>query len=186
MLQTGLNELNLEFDRLLPYDHLNHPPLSIVVRSAGEEQGDFGHIYVNGVDESPNARGYNLVVIDPQTGAIDARENFDTFASEQESARMAQFIAQIPNGKIVAAAVRDEGAQHLTQEAVDGLKSLGAKQDLRGKFRWSHAILVTKGNPESAREAASETKVSQVFNAALVTEPNVAASVGEIRIEAQQ
>jgi Interleukin-like EMT inducer len=178
-----LNELSLEFDSILPYDRLNRPPLSIVVRSAGEEQGDFGHIYVNGVDESPNARGYNIVVIDPQTGAVDARENFDTFASEQESARMAQFIAQIPNGKIVAVAVRDEASLHLTQAAVDGLKSLGAKQDLHGKFRWSHAILATKGNPEDAREAASEITVSQVFNAALVTEPDVAATMGEIRIE---
>ena len=185
MLQTGLNELRLEFDDVLPYDRLNRPPLSIVVRSAGEEQGDFGHIYVNGVDESQNARGYNIVLIDPKTGAIDARESFDTFASAQESERMVQFIARIPAGEIVAVAVRDEGSLHLTQAAVDGLKSLGAKQDLRGRFRWSHALLVTQGNPEGAREAASETNVSQVFNAALITEPNVAASVGEIRIERQ-
>ncbi len=185
VLQTGLNELRLEFDNVLPYDRLNRPPLSVVVRSAGEEQGDFGHIYVNGVEESPNARGYNIVVIDPQTGAIDARENFDTFASEQESARMAEFIAQIPNGKIVAVAVRDEASSHLTQAVVDALKSLGAKQDLRGRFRWSHALLVTKGNPEGAREVASETNVSQVFNAALITEPNIAAIIGEIRIEPQ-
>lgn len=186
ILRTGLNELSLEFDRLLPYASMNNPPLSVVVRSAGEEQGDFGHVYVNGVDRSPNQRGYNIVVIDSPTGAVDATRSFDTFSSEQESARMTQFIAQIPVGKIVAIAVRDEASQHLTHEAVAGLKSLGAKLDLTGKFRWSHALLVTKGNPESAREAASETDVSQVFTAALITEPNIVASVGEIRIEPQQ
>lgn len=186
MLKTGLNELVFDFDAVLPYDRLNHPPLSIVVRSAGEEQGDFGHIYVNGVDQSPNARGYNIVAIDPLTGAIDGRENFDTFASDLESTRMGQFIDQIPNGKIVAVAVRDEASQHLTPAATEALKSLGAKLDLSGKFRWSHAFLVTKGTPQGAREAASETIVSQVFNAALITEPNIAATVGEIGIEAQQ
>lgn len=185
MLQVGLNELVLEFDRVIPYTGLNHPALSVVVRSAGEEQGDFGHIYVNGVDQSPNARGYNFVLINPQTGAIDARASFDTFASEQASAQMASFISQVPEGELVAVAVRDEASQHLTPAAVEALKSLGAKQDLIGKFRWSHALLVTKGNPAGAREAASETTVSQVFNAALVAEPNLAASVGEIRVEPQ-
>jgi Interleukin-like EMT inducer len=185
LLRTGANEMRVEFDRILPYDRLSQPPLSIVVRSAGEEQGDFGHVYVDGVDESPNARGYNVVVIDPRTGAIDAKEHFDTFASEQESERMAQFIAGVPEGKIVAAAVRDEGSQHLTQAAVEALKSLGSKLDLRGKFRWSHALLATKGKPAGTLEAASETDVSQVFNAEPVTEPNVAATVGAIRIQPQ-
>lgn len=185
MLQVGLNELILEFDKIIPYAGLNRPPLSVVVRSAGEEQGDFGHIYVDGVDESPNARGYNFVLINPKTAAIDARASFDTFSSEQESARMANFISQIPQGELVAVAVRDEASQHLTPAAAERLKSLGAKQDLVGKFRWSHALLITKGNPEGAREAASETKVSQVFNAALIAEQNIAASVGEIRVEPQ-
>ncbi|MCI0477531.1 MAG: hypothetical protein L0Y55_14895 [Anaerolineales bacterium] len=156
---------------------------SIVVRSAGEEQGAFGHIYVNGKAESPNARGYNIVVIDPRTGQARARANFDTFASEQESERMAQFIKQIPEGYLVAVAASDEASYRLTEEGVNALKSLGAKTDLRDKFRWSHAILATKGSAQSAREVASETNVSQIISGLGLIEPNIAASIGEIRIE---
>ncbi len=194
VLHSGLNEVTFQFSgtapvgsfmRELPFvtaDTYAHYP--IVVRSAGEEQGAFGHIYVSGVDESPNARGYNLVVIDSRSGAVYARANFDTFASEQDSARMAQFIAQIPSGKIVAVAARDEASFHLTPEAVDALKTIGAQQDLRGKFRWSHAIIGVKGaSSGSALECASEIRVCQLVVGIGATEPNIAASIGEIRIE---
>ena len=47
-----------------------------VVRSAGEETGDFAHIFVNGVDVAHNERGYNLVAIDAG-GTVLGREGFD-------------------------------------------------------------------------------------------------------------
>lgn len=186
LLRAGMNEITFSFDKPQPITASPNHPISLVVRSAGEEQGAFGHIYINGVDESPNARGYNMVVMDPQSGEITARENFDTFASEQESGRMAEFIAQIPAGKIVAIAASDEASYRLTQEGVDALKSLGAKTDLRNKFRWSHALLATKGSPQTAREAASETNVSQIISGLGLTEPNLAATFGDIRIEPAQ
>lgn len=188
-LRNGINEVTLRFDSSpqLAESKLSrtqgHGLFSIVVRSAGEEQGAFGHVYVNGKDQSPNARGYNIVVIDPRSGQVVARENFDTFTSEQESERMAEFIAQIPDGRIVAGAASDEASFRLTQEGIDALKSLGAKIDLRNKFRWSHALLATKGQQQTAREAASESNVSQIISELGLTEPNIAASIGEIRIE---
>ncbi len=184
LLRQGMNEITLTFDQTLPIAQSPNFPLAIVVRSAGEEQGAFGHIYVNGRDESPNLRGYNVVVINPgKSGAVEARANFDAFGSEQASERMAEFIAQIPNGRIVAVAASDEASYRLTQVGVDALKTLGAKIDLRGKFRWSHALLAVKGSPETAREAASEISVSQIIQGAGLTEPTVSASVGEIRLE---
>jgi len=183
LLHSGINEIALTFDQTLPITQSPNHQTSIVVRSAGEEQGAFGHIFVNGVDESPNARGYNIVVINPEIFQVEARENFDTFASEQEAERMAQFIAQIPNGRIVAVAASDEASFRLTQVGVDALQTLGAKIDLRNKFRWSHALLATKGSPQTAREVASETQVSQIIQGAGLLEPAVAAAIGEIRIE---
>lgn len=183
VLRQGINEITLTFDKTLPSAESSNHSLSIVVRSAGEEQGAFGHIFVNGRDESPNARGYNLVVINPEkSGAVEARANFDTFGSEQESERMAEFIAQIPDGRIVAVAASDEASYRLTQAGVDALKALGAQIDLRGKFRWSHALLAVKGSPHTAREAASEIQVSQIIQGIGLTEPTVAARIGEIRI----
>lgn len=183
VLRAGMNEITFEFrETALPVQTRFQTPL--VVRSAGEEQGAFGHIYVKGNDESPNARGYNVVVIDPERfGVVEARENFDTFASDQESERMANFIAQIPDGKIVGVAASDDASMHLTQAGAEALESLGANVDLRGKFRWSHALIARKGDPGSAREAASEIQVSQLIEGAGLIEPTAAVSIGEIRIE---
>ncbi|MCX7840397.1 MAG: hypothetical protein N2559_13240, partial [Anaerolineae bacterium] len=133
--RAGMNQIVLQFDALAPVTSVRAgnygigatsitAPVSIVARSAGSEIGDFAHIYVNGVDVAKNSRGYNIVVVNEQSGAIEASAAFDTFASRNESARLAQFIAQIPNGRIVAVAVRDEASRYLTQEAVDALRAI--------------------------------------------------------------
>ncbi|MCX7838737.1 MAG: hypothetical protein N2559_04680, partial [Anaerolineae bacterium] len=196
-LNSGMNEIILHFERLVPATRMpemastylvarNGPqsPVNLVVRSAGNEVGDFAHIYVNGVDAAKNSRGYNIVVINEQSGAIEASAAFDTFASPHESARLAQFIAQIPNGRIVAVAVRDEASRYLTQEAVDALRAIGAQEDLRGKWRWSHAIIGAKGATSgSVWEAAFETMPAQLVVGLGVTEPNIAAAFEWIRLE---
>lgn len=183
-LHSGVNQIEFAFDKTLPVSRLPNPSISIVVRSAGEEQGAFGHIYVNGTDESPNRRGYNVVVVEPRTGKVQARASFDTFLTAADSARMAQFIRDIAEGDLVAVAASDEASTQLTGEAVDKLKAIGAAQDLRGKFRWSHAILGVMGAPPgSALEETSETRVSQVIFNAPLTAPEITASIGEIRIE---
>ncbi len=195
MWRAGMNEIILCFDALVPVANVRPgdfamgatqvtAPFSIVVRSAGSEVGDFAHIYVKGVDAAPNTRGYNLVVIHEHTGAVQARAAFDTFASADASARLAQFIAQIPAGRIVAVAVRDEASRHLTQDAVDALRSIGARADLRGKWRWSHAIIGAKGAAVgSAWEAASETMPAQLVLGIGATEPNVAAAIEWVKVD---
>lgn len=186
VLHAGMNVLTLEAGTLTRVAEANLP-LSIVARSAGEEQGAFGHIYVNGEDESPNERGYNIVVLEPHTGQVLARGNFDTFNSEGESQRLAEFIDRVAPGEIVAVAASDEASFHLTPSAVDALRSIGGQQDLRGKFRWSHALIGVKAAPSaSASEAASETRVSQVMLNAPLTEPTIAARVSAIRIEIER
>jgi len=195
MWRAGMNEIILRFDALVPVANVRPSdfamgatqiaaPFSIVVRSAGSEVGDFAHIYVNGVDAAPNTRGYNLVIIHEHTGAVEARAAFDTFASADASARLAQFIAQIPQGRIVAVAVRDEASRHLRQEAVDALQSIGARADLRGKWRWSHALIGVKGAAAgTVWEAAFETMPAQLVLGIGATEPNVAAAIEWIKVE---
>ena len=192
---AGMNEIDLQFDALAPVASVREgdfaigttgvrAPASIVVRSAGSEVGDFAHIFVNGVDAAQNARGYNIVVIDPQTGAVESSAAFDTFASAAESAQFAQFIGKIPNGSIVAVAVRDEASRDLTADAVDALRSIGAQEDLRGKWRWSHAIIGVKGAaPGSALEDAHEMMPAQEIVGVGAMEPNVAVAVEWIEIK---
>ncbi len=195
--RAGMNEITLAFDGLAPVGGVREgdfavgttgvsSPVSIVVRSAGSEIGDFAHIYVNGVDAAPNQIGYNLVVLDARTGMVEKSAAFNTFASEAESARLAQFIAGIPNGKIVAAAVRDEASAHLTAKAVDALRSIGAVRDMSGPghWRWSHAIVGVKGAASGAAlEAASETWPAQLVVGVGAMEPNVAAGLEWLQVQ---
>jgi hypothetical protein len=170
-VRQGLNELTFTYDRPLPL-LAGQPigktgslaPVNVVVRSAGQEAGDYAHIYVNGSDVTANRRGYNLAVINPQTGVVEQTAAFDTFADAKESNRMAELINKLPAGRIVALAVRDEASMSLQQDAVDALSSLGATVDLRSKFRWGQAIIGVRGSPPgTALEAASRDAPVQVY-----------------------
>jgi hypothetical protein len=188
LLQGGLNELRFRFGRLYPAAKIREgdyaigatgleAPVNILVKSAGEEVGDFGHIYVDGQNVSPDERGYNVVVLDPTSGAVESRDHFDTFASENESNRLAEFVASVPDGRIVAVAVEDEASLHLTESAVRALKSIGAQEDLRGKFRWAHAIIGVKGaEPGEALEATALLRPASVRAGQGLTEPTAAAA----------
>ena len=133
-------------------------PFHITVRSAGKDTGDFGHIFVNGVDVSPNQRGYNLVWIDPTTGRVVESAHFDTHdprQAPQASAAMAAWIQALPAGAMVAGAVRDAAALSLGEDAVQALHTLGVVDDVRGHLRRAHGFVGVKG-------AAPGTALSQV------------------------
>jgi hypothetical protein len=167
-LRAGLNEVMLEFGysasprQVLPGNFAIGntgvtAPVEITVNSAGLHAGDFAYITVDGEDASTHRRGYNLAVIDPQSGAVVERAGFDTWANEFESQDLADFVAEIPEGYIVAVAVKGDGAANLTDAAVRALLTLGAQTDLRGTEHLSHAILGVKGaEPGSALEASGE------------------------------
>jgi hypothetical protein len=192
LVRDGLNELRFRFDRLFPAESVRDgeyvigetgvsAAVNILVKSAGEEVGDFGHIYVNGRNVSTDERGYNVVVLDSVTGAVERTVHFDTFASEEESDLLAEFIAEIPEGKAVAGAVEDEASLSLTEEAVLALRTIGGEVDLRDMFRWAHAIIGVKGaEPGQALEATGllgpvSVRVGQGF-----TEPTVAAALDNV------
>ncbi len=152
VVQPGLNEIWLRFESLAPASQISlssrsigqtgvESPVNLAVQSAGQEVGDFAHVYVNGEDVSLNGRGYNVVVLHPETGDVAGKAVFDTHLDEGASQALAAFLVEVPPGYIVAVAVADEASRLLGQEAVDALRSLGATGDLREKFRWGHAIL---------------------------------------------
>jgi hypothetical protein len=121
-------------------------PGDLRVLSAGQPQGSASSIQFNDVELSPNRRGYNLVALAPSGQRLEA-DAFDTFADGQAAHRLAQWIAALPPGTLVAGAVRDEGSAQFTAEAVQALRTLGAAGDLRGHFREAHAFIGAKGAP---------------------------------------
>jgi len=156
---------------------------SLVVRSAGQETGDFAHIFADGVDLSPNRRGYNLMAWSPIGGHLLGADAFDTHGDPAASARLAAWIAGLPPGTVVAGAVRDEASMNLGSDAIDALRSLGVATDLRNHFRWGHAFIGAAGaTPGSAQEQVSGLGVAQIAAGLPITAPQVAAALVEATI----
>ncbi len=173
-IKEGLNEFALRFSGLFP------SPEGILVGSAGMDVGDFVHIYLKGRDTAPGGRGYNLAVISP-AGEIMEVASFDTFASEEESENLARYLASIPEGHIVAVGVKDEASLKLSGKAVEAIQSIGAKVDLRGCFRCSHAFLGVKGEG-AIGEAYHPFRPVWVYVGEAVSEPTVAAAISHIEV----
>ena len=148
--------------------------VSIKVESAGLKYGNYAKIYINGKQASLNKRGYNIVVVNPYTSDIERSASFDTCGSFNASKQMKEFINSIPEGRIVAIAVKDDASSSLTKEAALSLRNLGATGDLSDKnkhFRWSHAIIGVKGlKPGEALESygLAPTAVSIPFAVPIV------------------
>jgi interleukin-like EMT inducer protein len=142
-------------------------PVDLQVISGGMETGDDGSIYINAHQRSPNQRGYNLVAIDPASGALLWSDDFDTFGSRGESDRLAQVIERLPAGTIVAAAVKDEASKGLTDRAVAAFRSLGGSADIRGQFRASHVLIGVKGaRPGTAIEQSGYARLTATLGSA--------------------
>jgi hypothetical protein len=196
-LRQGLNEVWLHFDMLFPAAETRLPgasrgigttgvesPVSIVASSAGQEVGDLAEIHVLGRDVSPDGRGYNVAVIDPGRGSVEATASFDTHLDEGASAALAAFLAQVPPGHIVAVAAADEASRLLGEDAVEALRGLGAAGDLRGRFRWGHAFIGVQGAaPGSALEALDWKRPVRVVVGEGATEPYLAAAFGPLTFD---
>jgi Interleukin-like EMT inducer len=119
-------------------------PGDLHVRSAGQPYGDAASIAFNRVELAANQRGYNLIAL-AADGQVHAAGAFDTYLEPKAAARLAAFVGGLPEGTLVAGAVRDEASHRLTEEAVAALRTLGVAGDLRGHFRESHAFVGVKG-----------------------------------------
>lgn len=211
LIDPTLTELRLEFSTLFDAARLDlthtsmAPPASIgttgvtspvpvVVESAGQEVGDFAHIYVNGTDVAHNTIGYNLAVINPTDGTMIGTAAFDIANDPFAADALTAFLDHVPAGFIVAVAANDTvtippelgGKLPLDEKVVAALATIGATGNLQGTFRWSHAILGVKAAPPgTAAEDFSATRPARVWAGPLLNEPRVAAAVAWLRIRAQ-
>ncbi len=159
-LNRGLNDVRFEFGRLdAPAEVLPgsaaigatgvQAPVAIEVNSGGP--ADFAYITVgegnDAQDGSVHRPGYNVAVVDPRSGALLARQGFDTTpgGSDLEAGALADFIAAVPEGQIVVVAMQGDGAARLNDAALAALRSIGGQADPRGTGGWSQAIVGVKG-----------------------------------------
>ncbi|MCI0475849.1 MAG: hypothetical protein L0Y55_06340, partial [Anaerolineales bacterium] len=124
VLRSGINDLVLRFGYAARPREVLPPnfaigktgvasPVEIVVSSA-----ESASIQVNGRQVAPGKRGYNVVVLDPKSGAVIGARRFDTVDDRAESRAMTDFLAQIPAGQIVAIASQGIVAANLGDRTV--------------------------------------------------------------------
>lgn len=189
VLTQDANEVRLRFGRTYPVAEaqaaLGLPAVNLLVESAGLEAGNYGHIWLNGRDVSPNGRGYNLAIVDGQTGALRSAAHFDTHADPAASERLVAYLEGLGPQDILAVAVKDTASDRLSAAAAEALVQLGLS-DLRGRFRWSQAALVlsapSPGAPRPVLERADPVQGVQVGVGMGWREPQVAGAVAWLHV----
>lgn len=195
VLRDSSNEVSLRFGRLFPADTAlaslpatvpGAQPASLLVESANLEAGNYAHIWLNGRDLAPNARGYNLAIVDTRSWQPVAAAAFDTHLDPEASAGLVAFLDRLDDHSALAVAVKDTASDQLSAGAAEALAGLGLT-DLRGRFRWGQAAIVLPPDPTTGQRAVLEqTSGLEPVHAVLGPgwrEPQVAAMVESVRIE---
>ncbi|MCU0644032.1 MAG: C25 family cysteine peptidase [bacterium] len=114
--------------------------------SAGFNDGNYAKLFVDSEPIiSAGRRGHNLAVVDETTGAVLDIQYFDTYASSTDADKMANYIQNLPDGRIVLAAIRDEGSAKMTENAYKALESLGSRLTRNAGARDSWAMIGRAG-----------------------------------------
>ena len=93
-------------------------------------------------------RGINVAIVDEVTGSVLTTTSFDTYISREFSNQLAQTVEQIQPGKIVMAAVSDDGTTNLTTRAKRALMSLGSDKITKLTYQGSWGLIGVKGAPQ--------------------------------------
>jgi len=125
------------------------PGFTIRAVSYGEPWGQPAKavIEINGNDVSPNGRGMNVVVLNPDNGQIDWKQSYDTSdkSDGRASTSLTQAINKIPAGRIVVVAVRGDGAGKLLSSSKQALVGIGSDMVNQLGKQDSWAIIGRKG-----------------------------------------
>ena len=150
----------------------SHNSLVVQVSSAGFAGGNLAEILVNDLavkckmNENGHQRGLHVVVIDAETGEVETAQVFDTY---QRGVGFDEFIeTAIPEGRIIAAACKDECVTQLSTKAKHWFANMGSKEIWNLKRRQGFAFISKMEGSGEVSEARSEDEsecvsASQVF-----------------------
>ncbi len=150
-------------------------PAPVMVFSAPKKEvhariDDYAGIQINGVEAARNETGYNLVVMNPESGAVEASETFNIVLdydplwdqrseigkrasapwvkeASEENTKMRAFIHSVTEGYFILGAIRDEATDLLQPETVEALRQVGSAIVINpeNRKRYSHAFVGIKG-----------------------------------------
>ena len=96
----------------------------------------------------------NLAVLDEKTGALLDKRGFDTAANEFEAEALVAYLAQVPAGRMVVVATKEDATLHLTAGARTALGRLGLATDLAAGASLAAVGVQGAGNGTAAQATA--------------------------------
>ncbi|MDZ7724834.1 MAG: C25 family cysteine peptidase [candidate division KSB1 bacterium] len=124
----------------------------IRVVSAGLADGNRAEFLIDGETMYSGSRGISLVFLDSHSGEFLYSKTYDTYGSETASQELSNNIAEVPDGTIVLAAVRDDGASRLSEQAIASLQNCGSQYIDELKYRDSWAFIGRKNDTTTVYE----------------------------------
>ncbi|MCO6450659.1 MAG: hypothetical protein J5I90_07695 [Caldilineales bacterium] len=134
--QPGINHIEFQFSRAdSPRNLLGQAmigttgvraPLNIEAHSF-----DFAFVSLydgdgNEIPASFGRRGYNVTVLDPESGEIEDMLGFDTVANAFEVEALVEYLNDIPAGKIVILSTSEGAGEFVSPELVAAMRRLGS------------------------------------------------------------
>lgn len=132
--------------------------ITIRAQSGGYNAGNFARAEINGNVLTANTRGLHVWAIDRLEKLVLEHASFDTHFSYDESEELVKFLSNLPSELIIVMASKDDFTEHLSKEAIDTIRALGATKIDQVKYRDSYVLIAEKdGNRViEAHKGASE------------------------------
>ena len=136
-----------------------YSPVYIKALSGGKEHGWRSEVHIQGLNASPNQRGYNIVVIGSQSGSVLSSAHFDIFGNLDANQKLAKYIASLSNfsennlAPIVLVSVKTDGFHNADPEILSkAFRSIGGTGYTPQAFESFMLIGVPGSTPGSAYE----------------------------------
>ncbi len=115
-------------------------------------------------------RGINIISVNPSTGVFSSVQNFDTWEDETASTNIIRYLAGLPDGTLILAAIADEGTYLLSQDARNAFAILFGSTAIESLgYQESWALISRKNAGKPIAEASSSD--SQVVLDKVLTLP---------------
>ena len=139
-------------------------PCNISVRSSGYEKGLSTDLFINNMQLPRAYRGISVGVINSEFEyecSFEWAGTFDTNSNTESANDLASRIHSAPVGRIIIAAIWDEGTDSLTENAKLALESIGSALIRNVGYREAWAIIGRKGaSPGSVPEVLHANSVA--------------------------
>jgi hypothetical protein len=130
-----------------PYFYSQKQALLYMMLAEGVKPG-LEFIAKNEIDAWAGRRPVYLAVWMPEVA-----QRYELKPVDSSDLTLADFLAGLPEGTVVIAAVKDEASLRLSEEAAKAWQKVGGQVDLRGCLRCAHALIGVKGTgPGTALE----------------------------------